>query len=93
VEELFAPSMVTNTNGVPRSRPHRAVEAYPGMQRYSVVCFMRSSDDEVLRRLDGGNAIPPPREEGKKEKSTDSVTRRLIAIMENKGIINDHKHC
>lgn len=92
-------AMVTYTNGLLRSTPHRVVAppgvvAYPGMRRYSVVYFMRPGDDEVLRRLDGSGLIPPLREGEKDEEVTgrEWVKKRFLAIHQNRGIIKDHKH-
>lgn len=90
-------AMVTYTNGLLRSTPHRVVAppgAYPGMQRYSIVYFMRPGDDEVLRRLEGSELIPPLRDGESDDKITgrEWVRNRFMAIRQNKGIIKDHKH-
>lgn len=55
-------ALVKFTNGLLRSNIHRVTYA-PGAQaelvRYSLGYFVRPEDDVVLKRLDGGDVIPP----------------------------------
>ena len=71
------------TNGLLRSNMHRVVSP-PGLQaeeiRYSLVYFSRPEDDVPLRRLEGGNVIPPLKD-GEEEEAISSkawVLRRAL---------------
>lgn len=92
-------AMVTYTNGLLRSTPHRVVAppgAYPGVERYSIVYFMRPGDEEVLRRLEGSDLIPPLKagQNGEDDGMTGAewVKKRFRKIQANRGIIRDEKH-
>ena len=67
-------AMVKFTNGLLRSNIHRVVSP-PGEQvtetRYSLVYFARPEDDVVLKRLEGGDVIPPLKE-GQSEEGMNS---------------------
>jgi isopenicillin N synthase-like dioxygenase len=90
-------SMVTFTNGLLRSNPHRVV-APPGAQaghvRYSLVYFMRPDHEAVIRRLEGSELIPPLADgEVEQELSGKEWTKwRLTSIVNNEGMIKDAKH-
>ena len=62
--------MVKFTNGLLRSNIHRVVSP-PGEQaketRYSLVYFARPEDDVILRRLEGSDVIPKPKESDAEE--------------------------
>lgn len=73
-------ALVKFTNGLLRSNIHRATYP-PGAQaelvRYTVGYFIRPEDDVVLKKLDGGDVIPPLAE-GEVEKNFTSKEWELL---------------
>jgi isopenicillin N synthase-like dioxygenase len=90
-------AMVTFTNGLLRSNPHRVVAPYGKeveQARHSLVYFMRPENTATMKRLEGSDMIPKL---GVDEVEPDMtaeewVNVRFKAILVGKGVVKDSKH-
>ncbi len=84
-------AMVTFTNGLFRSNPHRVV-APPGQQaghtKISLVYFMRPENEVIMQRLKGSELIPDLDGESEEQGMTaeEWVAHRFAAIRDGKGM-------
>lgn len=89
-------AMVTFTNGLLRSNPHRVVMP-PGQQaketRHSLVYFMRPENDVIMRKLEGRDGvIPITMATGEEDLAAGGLTaekwveKRFLAVQEGKGL-------
>jgi isopenicillin N synthase-like dioxygenase len=90
-------AMVTFTNGLLRSNPHRVVApcgSEVGQARYSLVYFMRPENAAMIKRLEGSDVIPKlDVDEVERDLTGEEwVTERFKAILAGKGLVKDRKH-
>jgi isopenicillin N synthase-like dioxygenase len=90
-------AMVTFTNGLLRSNPHRVVAPYGSeveQTRYSLVYFMRPENTAMMKRLEGSEMIPNLAEDEVEREITaeEWVNERFKEILAGNGVVMDSKH-
>ena len=90
-------AMVSFTNGLLRSNPHRVVAPLGDeaqQSRYSLVYFLRPENAKPIKRLEGSDMIPKLGVDEVERDMTakEWVQERFKAILGGKGVVKDNKH-